>query len=313
MDSSFVWKCYKVSRRWVIQRWYSESNQWSGYERIYKKQTGNKLKQIETNIQQQINRSFIQTPKIPELNLPWWNLTTPVDNLEYWCSGKEIPETQFLYLVHAIAAWIQKSILQRYIRQNGLYDKNKDIDILQHPNNFADKPVISASLISHNKRATRENSGVIIDAPSATIINAWLNDLGTHFDWSGNANIKNNPVNPDILINQSSPISYNEVVVSNQWLLKASIQWYFIKTDSRWYPLDREYWQLKDHLAKKYRKMKNQKDLNPLFDTSQSQRIYKQAKKSQKPCVLIPVQDWIRENHTYPKIWQELWLPQWSY
>lgn len=240
---------------------------------------------------------------------------------EYLFSWRKIPEQQYMYLVHAISSGLQAAVGLSHIRKQWLINNSFAINLLTELDKYCQKPIVSTSLISHNKHATRAKSWLIINAPKETIINAGSHDLWTAYDGSWASNTQYGVVSPNTLINQSCPTWHNEVVVSNKGVVKSSVQWFFIKVDEYWYPLDWDYRALKNHLAEKYWKQHPSNNWlqkvwdmwRNLFEHCQSDTIVAMAKQHKKPLVLIIEKDWARKEYMYPKIREELWLQEWLY
>ncbi len=159
-------------------------------------------------------------------------LSNESGDLSRWESSMTDPKTHgetFRYLVHAVhndnsvTRIMQKALLcQEFHRDQRI--ENNNINLLQNPEQIAQKPLISASLIDENRTATWAPGGYILQVPLDNILQTASQDIGTFF-WNGQDTVQKlyadrdllGIADPDRVLRKTdvfSAMSYNEVVLT---------------------------------------------------------------------------------------------------
>jgi hypothetical protein len=138
----------------------------------------------------------------------------------------------FRYLVHGLMRGAN-SVAHDFLRKEGVFDDNQNIDLLTEPERISEKLHISSSLIDEAHTGTWGDYGFIIEAPFENIEHMTSEDGGTGF--SGlEVPLENIVVSGDELLNQTSAVQYNEIK------LKGSTEFGDVRIVGCWYKKDDE-------------------------------------------------------------------------
>ena len=225
----------------------------------------------------------------------------------YYKSWRRIPDQPFTYLVHAIVWDMQNMITQQHIIQAWQYEEWQSINLLYEPEKIGQKKTISASLISEKRRWTRWKWGFILDFYDKQIVAAGPHDLWTSHDWSSKTEHSYHPMSTDRLLQETSPTSYNEIVITNS-KQKTKIKWVFIKVDEYGYPLGMGYHDLKAEIESKFWLSDKWASMQMPSIQNESESLFYLAQSLKVPLVLIkgtPSELWL-SKHMHDKIKKEL-------
>lgn len=140
----------------------------------------------------------------------------------------------FTYLVHGLADNVQRSLQALALIDIGAdVKKAPQIDLERDPLRVAEKPILSTSVIDWEHRSTWGDAGLILRVPPENIVNIHPSDAGTPFyDSSIATSLKSHDLACTVgeLLEQTSPRSYNEVIVQGTTDTgKVEVAGFFIK------------------------------------------------------------------------------------
>tara|TARA_Y100000310_G_scaffold124700_1_gene123391 strand:- start:15784 stop:16950 length:1167 start_codon:yes stop_codon:yes gene_type:complete len=130
----------------------------------------------------------------------------------------------FRYLVHALSLPNNSGdlILRIFALEQCISGEGKlvNIDLLGKPFDISKKPIISTSLIDHNKSATFKDAGLILSVHEDNVLRTAYEDIGTNFPGKDALEELNNLRDtegigdPEHVLTRSNPYSHNEVVLT---------------------------------------------------------------------------------------------------